>query len=54
MREKSLDFLGYPNYTITDDGKVQVNDPNSVKNSQKTWELDRIMSQMRDLWVYKA
>lgn len=39
---------------ITDDGKVQVNDPNSVKNSQKTWELDRIMSQMRDLWVYKA
>ena len=22
MREKSLDFLGYPNYTITDDGKV--------------------------------
>ena len=39
---------------ITDDGKVQVNDPNSVKNSQKTWELDRIMRQMRDLWVYKA
>lgn len=39
---------------ITDDGKVQVNDPNSVKNSQKTWELDRIMGQMRDLWVYKA
>ena len=22
MSEKSLDFLGYPNYTITDDGKV--------------------------------
>ena len=22
MREKSLDFLGFPNYTITDDGKV--------------------------------
>ena len=22
MIEKSLDFLGYPNYTITDDGKV--------------------------------
>lgn len=22
MREKSLDFLGYPNYTITDDGRV--------------------------------
>lgn len=22
MREKSLDFLGYPNHTITDDGKV--------------------------------
>ena len=39
---------------ITDDGKVQVNDPNSVKNSQKTWKLDRIMSQMRDLWGYKA
>lgn len=22
MREKSLDFLGFPNYTITDDGRV--------------------------------
>lgn len=22
MREKSLDFLGYPNYSVTDDGKV--------------------------------
>ena len=22
MREKSLDFLGYPNYTITDDGRI--------------------------------
>ena len=22
MREKSLDFLGYPNYTITDDGRL--------------------------------
>lgn len=22
MREKSLDFLGYPNYSVTDDGRV--------------------------------
>ena len=22
MREKSLDFLGFPNYSVTDDGRV--------------------------------
>ena len=34
------------------EGKVIVHDPNSQKNSEKTWELDRLMSQMKNLWSY--
>lgn len=33
------------------DGKVRVNDPNSIVNSDKLWELEGIMPQMRNLWV---
>lgn len=33
-------------------GAVTVNDPNSIKNSSKTWELDDIMPQVRNLWGY--
>ena len=34
------------------DGNVIVNDPNSMENSNKTWALDKIMPQMRNLWGY--
>lgn len=34
------------------DGNVIVRDPNSVENSSKTWNLDDIMPQVRNLWGY--
>lgn len=37
---------------ITDEGKILLNDPNSKENSEKDWELEQIMGQMRNLWVY--
>lgn len=35
------------------DGKIQVNDPNSKKNSQKLWDYDRISGQIKNLWVFR-
>ncbi len=34
------------------EGKIMLNDPNSIKRSEKKWELDRLMSQIRNLWAY--
>lgn len=36
------------------DGFVTVNDPNSVERSEKAWELNAIMGQMRNLWVCRT
>lgn len=33
-------------------GNVTVNDPNSIENSSKTWDIDEIMPQVRNLWRY--
>lgn len=33
-------------------GNIQLCDPNSRKNSEQTWELERLMSQIRNLWAY--
>ncbi|MCI9079274.1 MAG: hypothetical protein HFH68_10190 [Lachnospiraceae bacterium] len=33
-------------------GDVIVNDPNSKENSSKTWSIDKIMQQTRNLWGY--
>lgn len=33
-------------------GNIIVNDPNSKENSQKTWSIDKIMPQVRNLWGY--
>lgn len=39
--------------TGTDEnGNVTVNDPNSISNSSKSWKLDEIMPQIRNLWGY--
>ncbi len=35
------------------DGKIRVNDPNSVKNSEKLWSYDQISGQIRNLWVIR-
>lgn len=37
---------------VNDKGEITVNDPNSKKRSQKRWKLDRLMSQIRNLWAY--
>lgn len=36
------------------DGMVSVNDPNSRVRSGQLWDLDQIMSQIRNLWVCQA
>ena len=37
---------------INGDGTVRVNDPNSEENSEKDWELSRIVSQTNTSWAY--
>ena len=37
-----------------EDGKVIVHDPNSVERSAKVWDLDRILSQTRNLWAFSV
>lgn len=38
----------------TEDGRIVVNDPNSVENSERSWELSDLMSQMKNLWAYQV
>lgn len=37
--------------TGCEDGKLKVNDPNSLANSEKLWEFEDIQTQIRNLWV---
>lgn len=37
----------------TGSGKIVVNDPNSKKRSKQTWDVDRLVAQMKDMWVYQ-
>lgn len=37
---------------LTEEGKVTVNDPNSIANSQKEWELDMVIKQTKAAWSY--
>ncbi len=34
-------------------GKIQVNDPNSRKRSEKLWDYDTIESQIKNLWYFR-
>lgn len=36
------------------DGTICVHDPNSVERSQRTWDLDRIIGQCRNIWAFSA
>lgn len=36
-----------------EEGKVSINDPNSIERSNKLWELDEIMGQIKNLWVFR-
>ena len=38
---------------VTGSGKILVNDPNSKKRSKQTWDVDRLVGQMKDMWVYQ-
>lgn len=35
---------------ITDDGKILLNDPNSIINSEKSWDVDTIISEAVSMW----
>ncbi len=37
---------------VAENGEIMVNDPNSIINSEKTWDLEKLMKQMRNLWEY--
>lgn len=39
---------------LNEDGTVEIRDPNSPSNSQRSWDLDRILRQCRNLWAYSA
>lgn len=39
---------------LTDDGQVMVRDPNSAKNGDHPWDLDRILGQCANLWSFSA
>lgn len=39
---------------VTEDGRIIVNDPNSTENSERSWELSRLMGQMKNLWGYSV
>lgn len=38
---------------IDDEGKLIVNDPNSIINSSKKWDIDEVMPQIKNLWCYE-
>lgn len=38
---------------VDEDGKVIVRDPNSKKNSEKTWAVEDLMPQIKNLWGYQ-
>lgn len=40
-------LVGYEN------GKIKVNDPNSIKNSEKEWTYEGIKDQIRNLWAIR-
>lgn len=37
---------------VDSNGKIIVNDPNSRENSKKTWDVEDLMPQIRNLWGY--
>lgn len=37
---------------INDNGTIKVNDPNSLERSRKEWNLERIIPQIKQFWIY--
>lgn len=52
------DFTDYGHFIvltgIDENGKIKVNDPNSRARSEKTWDVDRIVNQIKALWSYSV
>ncbi len=40
--------------SANDDGTVNLHDPNSPENSRKSWSLQQILRQTRNLWAFSA
>jgi len=38
---------------IDSDGKILIRDPNSLIKSRKSWDVDRLVKQIRTIWVYR-
>ena len=50
------DFTSSGHYIVlvgVEDGLLRINDPNSIKNSEKLWKFEDIESQFRNLWVIR-
>ena len=37
---------------VDENGGIIVNDPNSIINSKKSWDIEQLMHQIRNLWSY--
>ena len=51
------DFTSTGHYIVMtgySDGKIKINDPNSISRSNKLWKYDKIKDQIKNLWVCKA
>ena len=38
---------------VNTDGSIRVNDPNSRINSEKAWDIERILPQIKGVWAYR-
>lgn len=50
------DFTDSGHYIVLvglENGKIRVNDPNSIENSEKLWSYEQIEDQIRNLWVIR-
>lgn len=41
-------------YDVTKEGKICINDPNSILKSKQMWEFSEIRDEIKNLWVYTA
>ena len=39
---------------LSEDGKLMVNDPNSPSNSKKTWDMDEVYPQIKNMWAFSV
>ena len=38
---------------IDSDGRILIRDPNSLIKSQKSWDVERLVSQIKSIWMYR-